>query len=224
VSAKAIGTIERGERRRPYPHTVKALADALGLSGYAREAFFGAVQRRDAASEAALPPSAGSSLPLMPTPLVGRSREVETVKELLVGARLVTLVGAGGVGKTRLALEVAAEVAEDFPDGVAFVSLAPLDDAELVVAEIAAALRIKDTPGRAARDVLFVHLRDRRLLLVLDNFEHLMDAATEVAALLASCPGPRVLVTSREALGVRGERRCGGRSETTPSSPTHSSF
>lgn len=207
LSAKAIGALERGERRRPHPHTFRVLADALGLSGESRNELFAAIPGRNVAA-AREAPAGGAALPLPPTRLLGRSGEVEAVGRLLLEeARLVTLVGAGGVGKTRLALEVAGRVAGSFSDGVAFVSLAPLADAGLVVPEISRALGVREAPGRPARDALRGRLRDGRTLLVLDNFEHLLGAATEVSTLLASCPHLRVLATSREALGLRGERR-----------------
>jgi len=119
--------------------------------------------------------------------------------------RLLTLTGLGGVGKTRLALQVAASGSDAFPDGVAWVDLAPLRDPALVLPTIAQALDVHDADGRTPFDRLTEHLRDKRLLLLLDNCEQVSAAGPEVAALLGTCPGLRVLTTSRAALHVRGE-------------------
>jgi non-specific serine/threonine protein kinase len=147
----------------------------------------------------------------VPVPLssfVGREREVEEVKRLLAGTRLLTLTGPGGVGKTRLAVEVARdlEARGTFPDGVWFVRLAPLADAALVPQAIAAALGIRDQAGCPILETTQEALRPRRLLLVLDNCEHLVDACAQVAdVLLHACPLLTILATSREALNIAGE-------------------
>ncbi|MDN5858983.1 MAG: winged helix-turn-helix domain-containing protein [Pseudonocardia sp.] len=164
------------------------------------------------------PPIAGSShnLPAALTPLVGRATELAELAEELARTRLLTLTGVGGVGKTRLALRLASDVLDGFPDGVRLVELGPLDaatgDAErdaAVGAEVAAALGVP-TPGRADADALAVrlrdHLEDRRTLLVLDNCEHVVSATARLVAwVLRACPQVRVLATSREPLGVPGE-------------------
>ena len=208
LSANAIGALERGERRRPYQHTIQALAEALGLSAEEGAALAEAVPPLDRTPSPALERDPAASLPTPLTRLVGRERDAAAVIERLTEstARLVTLTGPGGVGKTRLALQVATEVGDDFPDGVAFVSLAPLADAALVIPAIASAVGIREAGGQDLVDALRGFLRRRRLLLVLDNVEHLLPAAPEVAALLAACPGLRVLATSRAPLHVRGEQ------------------
>jgi predicted ATPase len=139
---------------------------------------------------------------------VGRERELEEVRGLLAqpDVRLLTLTGIGGVGKTRLATEVVREVAHLFPDGAAFVGLAPLADPALAVSTILRSLGVAEAEGRTPRHVLVEHLRKKSLLLVLDNFEHLLEAAAEVAGLIEACPGLVVLATSRAPLRVRGER------------------
>ena len=146
------------------------------------------------------------NLPAELTSFIGRTVELARVRELLSEVRLLTLSGAGGCGKTRLALQSAAAVLEQFPDGVWWVELAALEDPEPLASTVAGALGVRDRPGRTPLDVLCEHLRDRRALLVLDNCEHLLEpCASIVVALLGSCPGLVVLATSRGALEVPGE-------------------
>ena len=147
------------------------------------------------------------NLPVQPTPLVGREREVAALRELLQreDARLVTLTGPGGTGKTRLGLQVAADLLDYFEDGVFFVALAAISDPALVASAIAQTLGLREAGARPITDALAVHLRERHLLLVLDNFEQVLPAATLVADLLGACRGLKVLVTSRAALRLRGE-------------------
>ena len=148
------------------------------------------------------------NLPVQLTPLIGREREVAAVGHLLQRqeVRLLTLTGPGGIGKTRLGLQVAAELTGEFSDGVFFVNLAPLIDPELVVPTIAQALGLKEAAGQPPLDLVSISLREKELLLLLDNFEQVVGAALQVAALLARCPKLNVLVTSRAVLHVRGEQ------------------
>jgi predicted ATPase len=145
------------------------------------------------------------------TSFLGREVEVESLRTLLdparSSARLLTLVGPGGVGKTRLAVATAAALGSTYADGVVFVDLAQLHDPRLVPATIARALDVKEHGGHSAHDLLLEHLRGRQLLMVLDNFEHLLPAAPLVPELLRGCPRMALLVTSRTALRVQGERR-----------------
>lgn len=149
-----------------------------------------------------------TNLDVQPTPLLGRTTEIGEITDLLSGqrSRLVTLTGPGGTGKTRLALQVAADAVEDFAGGVYLVSLASVTDAEVVVPTIAQTLGAKEGSGRTAPQALRELLAGRRVLLVLDNFEQVIAAAPEVANLLSTCPELCVLVTSRESLRLPGEQ------------------
>ena len=214
LTAKAISMLERGQRKRPYPHTVRALADALGLSEGERAVLARVVTERSGDAMAPVEEAATRSfaLPASLTPLLGREREVEEIASLLLGqataapVRLLTLTGPGGIGKTRLAIEVTREAGNYFPDGVAFVVLAPLNDAALVTPTVSRALGLREAAGVPPLEALRQHLREKELLLVLDNFEHVTEAAPEVVDLLGSCPNLCVLITSRAPLRVRGER------------------
>jgi predicted ATPase/DNA-binding SARP family transcriptional activator/DNA-binding CsgD family transcriptional regulator len=150
---------------------------------------------------------APNNLPAPLTSFVGREEELLEAKRLLSMTRLLTLTGAGGSGKTRLALEVARDLSGAYPEGAWFAELAPLSDPDLVAQAVAQALGVREQPGRALTDTLADHLRAKEeLLLVVDNCEHLVDAAAHLAAdLLGSCPRLRILATSREPLGVPGE-------------------
>jgi predicted ATPase/DNA-binding XRE family transcriptional regulator len=209
LTAKGISALERGERKRPYPHTVRSLADALDLSGEERASFVNSAPSRSASEVPAMPAEPVlAALPVPPTPLVGRERETAEITRILSErqARLLTLTGAGGIGKTRVAVEAARRAASSYPDGVAFVALAPLGDAALVVPTVLRALGLRDSGSGSQLDIVCEHLGGRDLLLVLDNFEHVAEAAPEVADLVGACPYLTVLVTSRAPLRLRGER------------------
>jgi predicted ATPase/class 3 adenylate cyclase/DNA-binding CsgD family transcriptional regulator len=145
-------------------------------------------------------------LPVQFTSFVGREAEINDMRQILADNRLVTLTGAGGVGKTRLAVQVAAKIAGGFGGGVWLVDLAPITDPDLVPVAVIRALGLPDQPGRSTMDTLLRFVGDRRMLLVLDNCEHLLDAcAALVVALLGGCPAVRLVATSREPIGVAGE-------------------
>ena len=147
-----------------------------------------------------------NNLPIQLTSFIGRTREIGEVKQSLNEGRLLTLTGPGGCGKTRLALQVAAEVIADFRAGVFFVALAPITDPKLVASTIAQSLGITETAGRSIVDGLKDYLINKPLLLLLDNFEQVIPAASLVAELMAACSKLKILVTSREGLRISGER------------------
>ena len=147
-----------------------------------------------------------NNLPTQLTSFIGRDDQVRDAKRLLTRARLLTLTGPGGTGKTRLSLRIAADVMDQFPDGVYFVPLGAVHDPELVPSAIAQALSVQSTGSRRPLEVLVDYLRDKRTLLVLDNFEQLLPAAPITATLLEGSPGLRVLVSSRAVLHVYGEQ------------------
>jgi predicted ATPase/transcriptional regulator with XRE-family HTH domain len=206
LSVHAVSALERGERRRPHVDTVRALAAALDLTGPVRDALVASA--RAPAHAAAVDELSGGSLPLPPTVLLGREADVHRLRSWLVdpAARLTTLIGPGGVGKTRLALELAHAIAGEGSTRVVFASLAAIRDPGFVASAIAEALGLVnvtalDLPKRAR-----VACQDQPTLLVLDNFEHVLDAAPLVTDLLTAVASLRVLVTSRAPLRVRGER------------------
>jgi predicted ATPase/transcriptional regulator with XRE-family HTH domain len=221
LSAKAIGALERGERRRPHPQTLDLLATALGLEADERRALvattLGGVGSPPATSPAALaPPGLVRLLPGRPTPkhnlplqltsFVGRERELAEVTRLLGTTRLLTLTGTGGCGKTRLAVEVGATLLDHYPDGVWFVDLAPVADPAFVLQAIASALTISEQPDQPLLATMVQALRNLDVLLILDNCEHLINTCSRLAeGLLRACPRLSVLATSREVLRCAGE-------------------
>jgi predicted ATPase/transcriptional regulator with XRE-family HTH domain len=232
-SVSALRKFEADELRPSRP-LAEALAGALQIAAKDRAAFVrcardmpGADTTRLAVATLSLQrptprSSVRSSLPLPPTALIGREQECAALRQLLCRSdtRLVTLTGPGGVGKTRLGLQVAAELVENFADGVYFVDLAPIRDPQLVSTTIAGTLGVREVGNQPLLATLKDQLRDKRLLLLLDNFEHLLDAAPLVADLLANAAQLKVLATSREVLHLRGEQEVGVPPLAVPD-PTH---
>jgi predicted ATPase len=148
------------------------------------------------------------SLPRPLTSFIGREHELAQAKRLLQDSFLVTLTGPGGSGKTRLCIALAAEVAAEYPDGVYFVPLAPVRDPQLVPSTIAQSIGLQDARDRPLMEHLVSQLRERQLLIVLDNFEHLLAGAPVVTRLLQETRAVRILVSSRSSLRVSGEQEC----------------
>ncbi len=218
LSIRAISDLERGVRRSPHRDTVALLADALGLGAEERALLLRAAARpprtmpRTMAAPSATTASAteGAVEPMLPaplTPIIGREREEAAAVHLLEreDVRLLTLTGPPGIGKTRLALQVATTLREQYHDGVCFVSLAAVREADLALSAIARALGLRLAGSLSLLDQLRARVREKRLLLLLDNFEQVVTAAPLVAELLATCPTVKALVTSRAPLHVRGE-------------------
>lgn len=220
VSTRTIGSIERGALQRPRSESLRLLAEALRLTPVQYDKLLALVRRQHSrgyaaedtpASHARLtrdPLSTRYALPVPPTPLVGREREVAQILDLLRHAevRLLTLYGPPGVGKTRLSLQIALDMHHEFADSVAFVALAPFREPEQVMAAIAQAVGLRETGTQSPDDVVLrSFLADKQLLLVLDNCEQALAAGPLIGHLLGICPGVKALATSREVLRVRGE-------------------
>jgi transcriptional regulator with XRE-family HTH domain len=204
LSAKAVGSLERGERQHPHPRTVDLLAAALGLDGEGRRAFV--ATSRGILALPPVQPVPKHNLPLQLTSFVGREAEIAAIRARLRTTRLLTLTGTGGCGKTRLALQVAAGLVEVYAEGVWVVELATTTDPALLPRAIAATLEVREDATAPLRETLLAHLRTGPRLLVLDNCEHLVAAcATLAIAMLHCCPDLSILATSREVLGVGGE-------------------
>ncbi len=202
LSTRAISDLERGLKLMPRRETVELLARALDLSVEELEL---TVSRRRGPRIL----KTSEQLPIPPTPLVGRDTELRQVAALLRrdDIRMVTVTGPPGIGKTRLALAVAETLRDRFADGVFFVSLAPLSDSTLVVPSLVQALGIQRTGSSTMEQRVADYLQLRHVLLLIDNFEHVLDAGPALARLLSVCPRLSLLVTSRAALNLQGEFR-----------------
>jgi predicted ATPase/transcriptional regulator with XRE-family HTH domain len=200
ISRRGIADLERGARRFPYPDTASRLANTLGLAAADRESFMAACRpgrtrwtRR-------------YTLQIEPLPLVGRQRELAEISQLVAGSRLLTLTGTGGIGKTRVALELAHQLESEYADGAVLIDLAQVLDAALVPQAVAATLNVSARSGESVIDIVRNHLQTRRVLLVLDNCEHVIAACAELAdVLIRASSSIQLIVTSREPLRIHGE-------------------
>jgi predicted ATPase/DNA-binding XRE family transcriptional regulator len=211
LSVETIGALERGVRQKPYLETIGLLVEALGLSAGDRAELERAAARRapspanggDAVAASGL---AGNNLPVARTTFVGRQRELAKVEELLARHWLLTLVGSGGVGKTRLAIQAGAKLLDRYHDGVWFIDFAPIGDPALVPSVVAKALGMSQSQGGSIDEPVSQWLKRKKLLLIFDNCEHVLDPVAALAdAILASAHEVRILATSRQRLGVGGE-------------------
>ncbi|MGB9651111.1 MAG: helix-turn-helix domain-containing protein [Candidatus Cybelea sp.] len=217
MSTQGIGALERGDRRTPQRGTLTLLAEALGLDVEQRRAFEAAAARPklfrpgDGRVSRALALAADEliaqhNLPRQLTSLVGRESIVAEVAALMRKSPLVTLVGSGGVGKTRISLQVATNLLDAFDDGVWFIELAPLSSGEYLPSTVAQILSIQLHGASDPLGYLLTKLRFKNALLIFDNCEHLVDATRNmVAAMLRDCPRIRILASSRQSLGISGE-------------------
>lgn len=213
ISLEAVSTLERGTRRAPQRETISRLAEALELAGSKRVAFETAARAVRSPREAQLGRREGDgdrtvshNLPLALTSFHGRERELAELTQHFDAQRLVTLVGPGGVGKTRLAVELAFASVARFPQGAWFADLAPLTEPSLILFSVAALFGVREQPGRALLDTVAAALRAQWVLLILDNCEHVLGEAARVAEqLVRACPNVHVVATTREPLRVGGE-------------------
>ena len=211
LSPRSVSDLERGVNLTARKDTARLLADALGLAGPPRALFEAAARGRATAAAmlAARRPltTKPNNLPVQLTPFVGREHDVAAVRRAVVAARLVTLTGAGGIGKTRLALQAAAGLPDAFPDGLWWVALARVRRAEQVLSALAQALGVREEEGASLDRTLLARLEGRRMLIALDNAEHLLPDLADVAVrLLEACDGLVMLATSRERFQVSPER------------------
>lgn len=217
LSVETISALERGVRQKPYLETIALLADALGLSSLEQAALERAATRRifaprnvaqngTAAAEMRSCERLSNNLPIFRTAFVGREREVAEGKDLLTRHHLLTLVGSGGVGKTRLATQIGAEVLDRYRDGVWLVDFSPITDPQLVASVVAQALGVSQQEGRRVDEAVAQWLRRKQLLLILDNCEHLLEKIAALAdVLLTAARDVRIVATSRQSLHVSGE-------------------
>ena len=208
LSFSAVQKLEGGQRR-PSLQVAELLAEALQIAPKERARFLGMAKGgSEAESDGERNGGPPTNLPAHLTPLIGRDDALDKITASLKRdeVRLLTLTGSPGIGKTRLALQAASSLLSYFSDGVFLVTLAPVRDPDLVMSTIAGALGLRDTGSEPISLTLKEHLREQRVLLVLDNFEQVVGAAGSVVELMWGCPHVKMLVTSRETLNVRGER------------------
>jgi predicted ATPase/DNA-binding XRE family transcriptional regulator len=206
ISAAAVGSLERGIRRAPHRETVALLAEALSLSGPEKASFETAAEHARARARADPTAPAHGNLPTRLTTFVGRDNEIAEIEALLKLRRLVTITGSGGVGKTRVAVEVSRRLQSDEQREIRFVDLSAVSDGAFVAGTIATTLGVGLGQADNPLPSLAAQLKARRLLLVLDNCEHVIeDSAAATSAILRACPDVVILATSRDRLSIEGE-------------------
>ena len=225
LSVESISALERGRRRAPYRETLAMLGDGLQLSDAQRRELELAAQRPRPATASAIAydsadsdragtgaaheidPTRQQNLPLARTSLVGRQAEITSIARMVETSRLVTLTGTGGIGKTRTAVAVGDALLESTKAGVWFVELAAVATGSSVAAAVARSLGVREVANRPLTETLLAHVDQKALLLILDNCEHVIAEAAELAdVFLRGCPNLRILATSRESLRISGER------------------
>lgn len=206
ISTRAVSDLERGINRAPRHETLLLLVEALELGPEDRQLLILAARPELMAPDEAFSPPHRARLPQPPTPVIGREEDIQRGLDLLMGsARLVTLTGPGGVGKTRLAVELARRSEAGWRDGAAFIPLADVVDPDLVATELALRLAVRPATHHDMMDLLCDALSGRKMLLVLDNFERVIAAAPLISQLLERAPGLHLLITSRVPLRIRAE-------------------
>jgi predicted ATPase/transcriptional regulator with XRE-family HTH domain len=223
LSVESISALERGRRRAPYRETIRLLSDALGLSKRQREELEAAGKRPRLSSAAVtlydsgdpdVPPASvprridesRHNLPLARSSLIGRGTEIAEIVRMLADRRVVTVTGAGGIGKTRAAIAVGEALLDDTADGVWLIELAPLAQGSFLLSAVARVLNVQESPTRPLLETLLAYLKGKSLLLILDNCEHVIaEAAVLADTLRGGCPQLRILATSREPLRISGE-------------------
>lgn len=207
ISVQAVSALECGYRKVPYRKTLERIVSALALSEEDRAALELSAQRARGSRIAEQEPPATTNLPRQLTSLLGRAEVVEELADMVREAPLATIVGAGGAGKTRVAVAVGEELLDSFPDGVWFVDLAPIGDPTFVTHAVAATLRIGESTSRSFLETLTSYLSRKRMLIIFDNCEHLIsEVRLVIGSLLRACGSVALLATSREPLTIRGER------------------
>lgn len=207
ISVQAVSALERGHRKVPYQHTLERIAEALDLPEDARAELEQAARRARGSRLDLQASSRPHNVPRQLTSFIGREDAIREIVQLVETTPLVGIVGPGGAGKTRAAIEAGMRLLERFPDGVWFVELASTVDPALVAHAIAGVLRVQESPQKPLRETLVSHLAQKQMLLILDNCEHLVLGVRQIAgSLLRECPRVSLLATTRELLNVTGER------------------
>ena len=206
ISVEAVGTLERGTRRAPYGSTITLLVAALELGNEESLEFEAAASQARARVQSLAGQRSSSNLPAQFSSFVGRDKDVFEIGRLVADHRLVSVTGAGGIGKTRIAVQVAENLLHEF-ESASFADFAPVTNVDFIPITLLSVLNVPESPNRKSLDTLIGHLKNKHALLIFDNCEHLVDGAAAAAGMiLQHCPLVHIIATSREVLGVDGER------------------